>query len=83
MRSQVRLTVCIQNVFGASKPMSTMVEPIPEDKLAGLDHAEVHYFNRSDCLTKIRVLIAADRVNSSYNHHGRVKPLPGGIGSMY
>ena len=63
--------------------MSDMVEPIPEDKLAGLDHAEVHYFNRFDCLRKICVLIAADSVNSSYNHHGRVKPLSRGLGSMY
>ena len=63
--------------------MSNMVEPIPEDKLEGLDHAEVHYFNRSDCWKKILVSMAADSVKSSYNHHGRVKPLSRGLGSMY
>lgn len=30
----------------SAPPPYTMPEPIAEDQLAGMDHAEVHYFNR-------------------------------------
>ena len=37
--------------------MTKMVEPISDDKLAGLDHSEVHYFNRYGVLIALAHMV--------------------------
>lgn len=37
--------------------MTNMVEPISDDKLAGLDHSEVHYFNRYGALIALARIV--------------------------
>lgn len=37
--------------------MTNMVEPISDDKLAGLDHSEVHYFNRYGALNALAHIV--------------------------